>query len=173
LDYLIANGLGDTEAHPSLARMGDYLGAVDLEDEDHGAAWITDGADNSLQYNGDGVLVFLRGEAPPRHLPDISRERALLHWLQLIEGRLVELERLPWKPGLRPKVPIDELERLQHRKEAEHLHQDWAFFQSLGSESAAEPCRRAGCAHGRIAAGVLCRAHHFECVKGRDCPFDE
>jgi hypothetical protein len=173
LDYTVANGLGDTEAHPTLARMGDYLEAVDLEDEDHGAAWVTDGDDNSLQYNSDGVLVFLRGWTPARHLTGISRERALLCWLQLIEGHLEELEKLLWQPGLRPPMPIEEFERQQRLKEDEQLRTDWHFFQSLGPESESERCRRRGCAHGRIGAGALCRAHHFESVKGRACPFDE
>jgi hypothetical protein len=173
LDYTVANGLGDTEARPTLARMGDYLEAVDLEDDDHGAAWITDGHDNSLQYNSDGVLVFLRGWAPARHLPGISRERALLCWLQLIEGHLGELEKLPWQPGLRKPMPVEEFERQRSLKAEEVLHSDWVFFQSLGPESETERCRRGGCEHGRTAAGVLCRAHQFESVKGRACPFDE
>ena len=173
MDYKIANGLGDTEANPTMARMSDYLEAVDHEDEDHGAAWLTDCNDNSLQYNSDGVLVFLRGWSKPRHLEGISRERALLHWLQLIEGRLDQLEQLPWRPGLRPPLAVEELERQRRLRQDEQLRQDWSFFRSLGDELEGEPCRRGGCAHGRIEAGALCRAHHFESVKGRACPFDE
>jgi hypothetical protein len=177
VDYTIANGLGDTEPQPTLATMGNYLEAVAQDDEDHGAAWVTDGHDNSLQYNSDGVLVFLQGWTPARHLSGISRERALLHWLQLIEGRLGELERLPWKPGLRPPLPSEELERQERLRADQQLHHDWAFFQSLGPEcprpGSSERCRRSGCPHGRIAASALCRAHHFESVRGRECPFDE
>lgn len=176
MDYTVANTLGDTGLQPDLATMGDYLEAVDPDDEDQGAAWITDGADNSLQYNSDGVLVFIQGWSAARHLSGISRERALLHWLQLTEGRLDELERLPWAPGLRPPLPTEELERQERCKADQQLRHDWAFFQSLGPECANsspnERCRRSGCAHGRIAAGALCRAHHFESVRGRGCPFD-
>jgi hypothetical protein len=171
--YTIQNGLGDREERPDLARMTRYLEAVDLEDEDHGSAWVTDGGDNTLQYNSDGVLVFLRGWRKPRHLARVTRERALLLWLELIEGRLEALERLPWQPGLRPRRPEGELERERQQREEEQLRQDLRFFRTLGAESATGRCRRGGCPRGPIEGHALCRAHQFESVKGRPCPFDE
>ena len=51
------------------------------------------------------------------------------------------------------------------------LAADRAFYDLLGPERDDEPCRRPSCRRGAIAQSVLCRAHHFESIRGRPCPF--
>lgn len=49
-------------------------------------------------------------------------------------------------------------------------HEDLAFLASLGEEISPDTCRKAECAHKRIALSVFCRSHHFEMIKGRRRP---
>ena len=47
------------------------------------------------------------------------------------------------------------------------------FYDMLGAERPAVPCRDAGCHRGAIELSVLCRPHHFEMIHKRPCPFDD
>ena len=48
---------------------------------------------------------------------------------------------------------------------------DLEFYDGLGSEDSSHPCRRDGCSRGAVQHSVLCKRHHFEMVKHRECPF--
>jgi hypothetical protein len=48
---------------------------------------------------------------------------------------------------------------------------DRDFYQLLGEERAAVACAHPDCVRGAIQQSVLCRAHHFENIRGRACPF--
>ncbi len=50
---------------------------------------------------------------------------------------------------------------------------DRDFFDSLGSESPSEKCRKEGCNRGKVTSSVFCRVHHFEMVKRKPCPFTD
>jgi hypothetical protein len=52
------------------------------------------------------------------------------------------------------------------------LEADRAFYDKLGLEDPAKPCKVAGCGRGAIQVGTRCRRHHFKMVLGRECPFD-
>jgi hypothetical protein len=45
---------------------------------------------------------------------------------------------------------------------------DRTFWAALGDEVGPEICRHAGCERLRIRNSMLCRAHHFEQIKGRE-----
>jgi hypothetical protein len=50
------------------------------------------------------------------------------------------------------------------------------FYESLGPERDAVPCRADGCTRGAVALSVLCRRHHYESVffgGGQPCPFED
>ena len=49
---------------------------------------------------------------------------------------------------------------------------DSEFYDRLGMEDMTRPCKRDGCSRGAIPNSVLCKRHHFEMIKHRECPFD-
>lgn len=49
-------------------------------------------------------------------------------------------------------------------------HEDAVFLESLGDEIGPELCQRPGCGRQRIPYSVMCRRHHFEMLKHRECP---
>jgi hypothetical protein len=172
--YFVSNGLGESKDMPSEAELRDFLEGIDLDDVEHGAAWVSDEFDNNLEFNGDGTLVFSRGlDAAPRHISGVSKPRALELWLLLIAGRLDDLESQTWMPGLRPALPPQEAARRQLELAEWQRHDDRAFYDLLGPERPGDTCRKDGCTRGRISHSALCRMHHFESMRGRPCPFDE
>ena len=58
-------------------------------------------------------------------------------------------------------------------EEVVQAREDWAFREHLGDEVGPETCQHTGCARKRIRHSVLCRAHHYEQVKGRPYPGDD
>ncbi|MFL6257198.1 MAG: hypothetical protein ACJ74T_19495 [Pyrinomonadaceae bacterium] len=48
---------------------------------------------------------------------------------------------------------------------------DSKFYESLGEEIGPEVCGWDGCERNRLALSVMCRAHHYEMVLKRPCPF--
>jgi hypothetical protein len=171
MSYHLANGLGDSIDSPTPAEMREFLDNVDFSDHEHGAAWLTDDDDNSLEYSGSGTLVFSRGDLAPRHMVGVETDRLIALWIRLAEGRLPELESEPWQPGSHPPLPPGELERRQREMAEGQWRQDLEFYDALGPERADTACRNDGCPRGRIAQSAFCRVHHFESVTGRACPF--
>jgi hypothetical protein len=49
---------------------------------------------------------------------------------------------------------------------------DAEFYDKLGAEDLTRPCKHDGCSRGAVRFSVLCRRHHFEMIKHRECPFD-
>jgi hypothetical protein len=170
---VVANPFGDFVESPTLADMQRFVDGIDVNDVEHGAAWISDDAGNSLELNGDGTLVFEREEVPARHLPRVSKDRVLELWSLLAQGFVEDLEREPWQPGSRPRPPPEEAERRQRELADWQLAEDRHFYDSLGFEDGLFPCRRDNCGRRSISHSVLCRAHHFESIRGRPCPFTD
>ena len=168
--YYVANGLGNHIDDPTVVEMRTFLDAVDVTDEEHGAAWLGTENGSTLEWS-KAVLVFTGPgvDAPPRHMPDVPRGRALDLWAALAKGDLAVLERCEWRPG-NGHVPGPALEA---RWKAWQLEDDRKFYDLLGAERAEEPCRTEGCTRGAIALSVLCRVHHFESVRKRPSPFTD
>lgn len=170
MGYFVANGVGDFLHSPSTEEMRRFLDEIDTTDAEHGAAWLTTEDGLSLEWNGDGRLLFSReDEDPSRHMREVSRERALELWIAVVEGRRTDVERCPWQPGTGYVRDLNRDEELR----VWQLREDRAFFEVLGDERPEVPCRQAGCERGAVRQSVLCRVHHFESVKGRTCPFRE
>ena len=171
MGFYVCNGSGDSAKSPSLDTMRTFLDGLDPEDEEHGAAWLTDDEGNSLEYGLGGNLCFSRADQL-RHLPHVSKERVIELWLKLASGRLNELEREPWQPGARPPMPPEERAARERCLAEAQLASDRKFYDALGPERAMIPCRDPGCTRGTVALSVFCRRHHFESVWRRTCPFD-
>lgn len=169
MTYFVANGMGDSIDAPSLNDMRAFLAAIDRSDEEHGAAWLATDEGWSLEWNGDGRLVLSIGEAPGRHLANVSPERTLALWSALAEKRFGEIEAEPWLPG---DGYVQTPERARAIAEWQQ-QQDREFYDALGDERRDVPCREPGCTRGAVELSVLCRRHHFEMVKRRCCPFTD
>lgn len=168
--FYVENGLGDSIDSPSPDEMWEFLRAIDATDEEHGAAWLSTDEGASLEWNGDGRPVLTSPEdRPPRHLRDVSRERALELWLALAQNALEDIEKCAWQPG-NGFVMTPEREREIHEWQR---RQDREFYSSLGTERPDVACRREGCARGAVTFSVLCRPHHFESIMKRPSPFDD
>jgi hypothetical protein len=173
MGYSISNGHGESMDMPSVRQMREFLFAVDASDEEHGAAWLSTDSDHSLEWNGDGRLVFTaerHAQKPSvHHLLHVSRDRALELWCALADGNVAIVEREKWQPG---NGFVDTPER-RARIEADQLADDRAFYDLLGEERAGVPCKRESCSRGAIFSSVLCRVHHFESIRGRPSPFED
>lgn len=66
-------------------------------------------------------------------------------------------------PGAPDPPPPAELLMLQDRR----------FYYVLGDEREDVRCQTIGCSRGAVRFSVMCKAHHFEQVKRRPCPFNE
>lgn len=153
--------------------MRRFPDGIDPADEEHGAAWISDDFGNTLELNGDGTLVFDRDDSAPRHMPRVSKGRALALWLLLAQGLFDELEREPWQPGSRPSIPPEEAELRKRAIAQQRLETDRRFYDSLGPEDGSPACRRDGCSRRTLLNSVLYRVHHFRSIRGRPCPFTD
>jgi hypothetical protein len=58
MGFHIANGFGDSLKAPTVEQMRAFLDDLDITDEEHGAAWLSTDEGLSLEWNGDGRLVF-------------------------------------------------------------------------------------------------------------------
>jgi hypothetical protein len=167
----VENGMGDSLDSPSLEQMRAFLFAIDADDEEHGAAWLSTEDGRSLEWNGDGRLVFSREGhlCPPLHLQNVSREQALELWSALARADLATVEREPWQPGNgyvhtpEKEAEIEAMMRRHHRE----------LYDVLGAEREEVRCGREGCTRGAILHGIFCRPHHFESVNGIPSPFDD
>jgi len=168
--FWISNGLGETVDEPSPERMRSFLAALDPRDEEHGAAWLqtADDEEVTLEWSVDGRLV-LDDHGRVRHLPGVSQERVVELWCALVRGDRAAVLAAPWREGngfVQTEERRAEMERWQR-------DEDRAFHDALGAERSDVPCRRERCGRGAIAHSVLCRAHHFESVRGRPYPFSD
>lgn len=149
--------------------MKTFLAELHDDDFEHGAAWVKrDGW--TLEWNVDGRLVLHHVERDGcSHLAGVSRARALELWVALVDGKLEEIERCGWLPG-DGFVMTEEHERaIREAQEAE----DRTFWNLLGPERTTEHCHEPGCTRGAISQSLFCRAHHFEVVMKRPCPFTD
>jgi hypothetical protein len=58
MSFRIANGFGDSLDEPTFEQMRAFLGDLDITDEEHGTAWLSTSRGVSLEWSGDGRLVF-------------------------------------------------------------------------------------------------------------------
>ena len=173
LTYYLSNGLGDDFTNPSVAQMEEVLRDLDPDDEEHGAAWLSDGRGTSIEYTIDGNLSYGSIEAGHRHLPKVSREKVLELWVLFSNRELDAIEREPWQPGTR--APLSAEERARHARWVEESYRAEArqFYDTFGSERSDRSCRAPECTRGTVEYSVFCRPHHYENVRGHKSPFDD
>jgi hypothetical protein len=170
MGHYVATGWGDSVDSPSPDEIRKVLLELDVDDEEHGAAWLSLDDGFSLEWNGDGRLVLKDPSAKgTQHLQGVTRERALELCLALASGQLDEVKRCPWQPG---NGYVRTAERDAEIRSA-LLNEDRIFYQSLGAERTGTPCRMAGCVRRAVELSVLCRIHHFESIHKRPCPFND
>jgi len=152
--------------------MRSFLDGLDPGDEEHGAAWVADDKGNSLEYEVSGNLCLARGDTT-RHLSDVPKERVVELWLCLANGRIDMLEREAWEPGTRPRLSGEGRAERDRATAEWQLVQDREFYERLGVEREGIRCRKSACSRGAVAFSVFCKAHHFENMHDRPCPFDD
>jgi hypothetical protein len=166
--FSIGNGLGDGIDDPTPEQMRAFLFNVDATDVEHGAAWLTiEETETALEWNGDGRLVFYVNGGDPRHVSNVSRERALALWQVLTTGDIDAIEREPWLAGNGYVRSVEEEKAFADAAR----ERGRAFYDMLGEERSV-PCRHEGCKRGAITHSVFCRVHHYEAIWARPCPFD-
>lgn len=173
-EYYLANGLGDSVDSPSSSDVREMLMALDLEDEEHGEVWLAHAAtEDAISWLVDGRLQQRRPASTHRTLCRVTQEQAVEYFRMFAAADDVALDTIPWQLGDGDARSPEERQRQREVAEAPVRAQlDREFLAELGSERAEESCRQAGCSRGAVRFGVLCRAHHFEAVMKRPCPFD-
>lgn len=175
MTYYVQSRWGDSEDEPDVDRMRELLAELDAPDEEHPDTWLTHESGWTLSAHESGLMAWEDGEdlAPPRHMPRVSREKALELWISLSKGDLKAIEAEPWQPGhAPPPSEADKDARVRAAKRAQ-LESDRRFYEILGEERLEVPCRKEGCERGAIYQSVLCRVHHFESIYRRPCPFSD
>jgi hypothetical protein len=167
----LANGLGESIDEPSAEQMREVLEDLDPEDVEHAAAWLSDDAGHTLEWNVDGRLVYDKGALPPRHMLGVAQARVIDLWQLLAKGAVQEIERQPWQAGAYPPTPAEEVARRAQERADQQLADDREFFESLGAERRDVHCRHQGCVRGAVAQSIFCTVHHFEHIRRRPCPF--
>jgi hypothetical protein len=175
MTYYVESRWGGSEDEPSEERMRELLAELDENDPEHPDTWLTHDSGWSLAVFETGLVVWEHLELPdpPRHLINVTREKALDLWLQLARGHLVEIEREPWKDGYGP--PLSEEEIGERAREVAKLvmESDRKFYEILGPERSEKPCSTEGCPRGAIVNSIFCRVHHFESVLHKPSPFSD
>lgn len=170
---ILAGGLGHSIEEPNAQQMREVLEDLDPDDVEHAAAWLSDDAGNTLEWNIDGRLVYDKQALPPRHMLEVAPSRVIELWQLLAKAALAELERQPWQPGAYPPTPVEEVARRVSERAKQRLAEDREFIESLGAERLDVRCRRQDCNRGAVAQSIFCRIHHFEHIRRRTYPFAE
>lgn len=116
--------------------MRAILSELDTADQEHPDTWLSDDAGWTITHSETGIAVWENGEdeSAPRYQEEVSRDEALRLWLLLANGNYDEIEQQPWKDGVGPPIPEEEIER--QKKEAEQFvfGIQREFYEKLGPE---------------------------------------
>ena len=175
MSYSVIARWGESEHEPNESRMRELLAQLDQHDPEHPDAWLTHESGWTLAVFESGLVVWenIESAGEPRHQVGISREKAVSLWLKLSRGEIGEIEQEPWSPGQAPPVSPEQRAELARKVEEATRAAFRSFYERLGPEDAAVPCRRAGCQRGAIHNSVFCRVHHFESIYHTPCPFHD
>lgn len=153
MSFFITNGNGDSADGSTAEEMRAFLDELDPGDEEHGAAWLSDGEGNSLEYEVGGNLAFDRPNQI-RHMSGVSIDRVVELWQKLAAGQFDELEREPWQAGSRPPLSPEAREARERMFSDALLAEDRAFCDRLGVEQATIP---SSTRHGQVLDGPRVR----------------
>lgn len=151
------------------------LAELDENDPEHPDTWLTHESGWSLAVYETGLVVWEHLELPdpPRHLINVTREKALDLWLQLASGELVEIESEPWQDGYGPRLTEEERDDRAREVAKTVMEDDRKFYEILGPERSEKPCRTVDCQRGAIVNSIFCRVHDFENIQHKPCPFSD
>ena len=175
MNYHVETRWGGSEKQPNEQRMREILAELEKSDPEHPDTWLSHESGWTLAVHESGLVVLENGESgdEPCHQVGVSREKAFELWLKLSRGDVAAVQREPWRPGQAPPRSAEERAELTRKAEAFTLGMDRKFYNQLGPERATVRCRHAGCQKGAIPNSLFCRAHHFENVCRRPCPFND
>lgn len=169
-----------------ILRLGDVFSRLRADQLGYGWIYLRDGANPTLHTecflltddNDDsegGVPSEARLAGFPVEGLDTDTIRDCLEWTEELtehQNSATDLESfiyywrfdafLPWLGAPDPDLAEAGIRNLERE-----------FYDSLGPENDANPCRSPGCARGAIQYSVLCRSHHFESIRKTSCLFND
>lgn len=165
---------GGSEECPPSDRLRALIAELSVRDEEHPDTWmIHQDSGWSLRLDEDHFAYLENPECETiGHLTDVSADTALTLWTGFAAGGPDAVDEFKWKQGPRPVSERETVERAERARQA-LLRLDRDFYDQLGPELSDATCRVQGCTRGRIRYSVLCKAHHFEQLRGRPCPFSD
>ena len=95
---------GGDEPDPPVERLRTLLQELDtqIEDIEHPDVSLTHETEWCLSAFPSGLLVWENleaGDANPRHMKGVPRDKVLALWLKLAGGDIAAVEAQPWLPG--------------------------------------------------------------------------
>ena len=161
---------GRDDIEPTAERLREIIAELGEADPEHPDAWMTHEASGwtlALDEAGFARLGDSEGESE-RHLIGVTPERGLALWLAFAANGPDAVANESWAAG---SFPPEILAARVAEAEAASEQSERAFYDSLGAERAAVPCRAPGCGRGAIIYSVFCRTHHCEQLWKRPCRF--
>lgn len=172
--FYVETRWGDSEESPPLNRLRELIAELKVRDEEHPDTWMIHGDSGwSLRLDEDRFAYLENPECEIiKHLSDVTAETALTLWTSFAAGGPDAVTEFEWKRGPRPVSEQEIVERTERAKQS-LLLLDRDFYDQLGPELSDATCRVQDCTRWRIQYSVFCKAHHFEQVRGRPCPFSD
>jgi hypothetical protein len=172
--YYVETRWGGSEESPPLDRLREIIAELDIRDEEHPDTWMGHADSDWLLRLDEDRFAYLQNSEDETiaHLSAVSPATALTLWRQFAEGGRDAVSGYGWISGPRPISAQEQSDRARRATQA-LLALDCEFYAQLGPELTDAVCRTDGCTRGRIQYSVLCKAHHFEKLRGRPCPFSD
>ena len=170
--YYVEARWGGSEDSPPPHRLRELIAELDVRDEEHPDTWMThEDSGWSLRLDEDRFAYLENPDCETvNHIANVSSETALRLWTDFAAGGPDAVAEFEWKLG-RPPVSEQEIAERSERVRLAQLELDRDFYDQLGPELSDASCRAQGCTRGHIQYSVFCKAHHFQQIRGRPCPF--
>lgn len=170
--FYVETRWGGSEQSPSPNRLRELIAELDVRDEEHPDTWmIHDESGWSVRLDEDRFAYLENPECETiKPLSDVTAETALALWASFAAGGPDAVTEFKWKQGSRPVSEQEHAERAKRARQS-LLWLDRNFYDQLGPELSDAICRVQDCPRWRIRYSVFCKAHHFEQIRGRPCPF--
>jgi hypothetical protein len=170
--YSVETRWSGSEADPSPNRLAQIVAELDARDEEHPDTWMIHTASGWSLRLDEECFAYLDDENLKAigHMKGVSRAQGLDLWLRFATDGPNGVTGESWSDG--PRVfSTEELTAIASRAESMTLESDREFFNNLGREDQSQPCGKTGCIRGRVRHSTLCKVHHFEQIRGGQCPF--
>jgi hypothetical protein len=168
--YYVADGWRDSLDSPSVEEMREFLNRLDIDDPEHCEVWLShheSGWTLGCLSHSEVYLDIDAGEeqnTAARHLTNVSREKMLMLWQKLADGKIQELETEAWLPGYTSQVPP--------KSDPVELHRDFWHELITAERIPDAKCKIEECRENPITQTVFCPKHFFEKYAKIPCPFN-